>query len=272
MNNFKNKGFLQIEERFIAVALHKPAESAKSVQILISPFGEERKSVQRMFYLLGEKSAEHGVATLRFDFSGNGDSNCEHRNRTIKDWLAELKELVMLAKKSYDEVILVGVRFGAMLALRTSQLVPISRLILVEPILNGEDMLHDLIRRQSIKNMLSGDANNQSGDDIWQCWQDGKTVDLGGYEICAELALAIKKYQLKSEFANFADDCLITCLKLSGAKKLPNSWQYLAEKFSKQPNITFELLRERPFWGQMDYYEPEVIIDYITKAIGGSHE
>jgi pimeloyl-ACP methyl ester carboxylesterase len=96
--------------------------------------------------------SEAGVHSLRFDYRGSGDSYGDERDYSIDGWLedidlavAELQDIAGI-----EEVVLVGARLGASLAIRSAARAGGSRRVVAfDPIVHGQNFLRDAERTQS---------------------------------------------------------------------------------------------------------------------------
>ena len=116
--------------------------------LLCNPFGEEASRAHRIYRVLAAQLERAGYTTLRFDFSGTGDSSGEARDATIEQWLRDLATAAAELKSASGSprVAMVGLRFGATLAaLATSRgsLRP-RHLLLWDPVVNGATYLREL--------------------------------------------------------------------------------------------------------------------------------
>jgi pimeloyl-ACP methyl ester carboxylesterase len=116
--------------------------------LLCNPFGEEAARVHRAYRVLAGKLQDEGYATLRFDYSGTGDSSGEARDCTVAGWLddmeAAIEELQRLSGN--PRVVLVGLRFGATLAALCAQRehLRVAQLVLWDPVVRGDHYLQEL--------------------------------------------------------------------------------------------------------------------------------
>lgn len=116
--------------------------------LLCNPFGEEASRAHRIYRVLATQLERAGYATLRFDFSGTGDSAGEASDATVEQWLRDLATAAseLRAASGSPRVAMVGLRFGATLAaLATSRgaLRP-RHLLLWDPVVNGAEYLREL--------------------------------------------------------------------------------------------------------------------------------
>lgn len=136
--------------------LHEPnrPRSPRTGVVLCPPFGPELILAHRSFLVLARLLAQAGFWTLRFDWSGSGDSWGEADSVTMDAWREDLDRCVgaMRARAGDAAVVLLGMRLGGSLALegarRTSG---VTALVLWDPIVDGgayRDELAQFHRRQ----------------------------------------------------------------------------------------------------------------------------
>ncbi|MGJ7567247.1 serine aminopeptidase domain-containing protein [Variovorax sp. GB1R11] len=122
-----------------------PAEDnrAENTAVLFCPpFGQEGLRTHRFFKVLAERFARSGVAVLRFDFYGSGDSPGDESEGELDGWRRDLcaahEELRRRAPNA--SIVWIGARLGATLAVlaaRSGRCDPV-RLVLWEPVIDGK--------------------------------------------------------------------------------------------------------------------------------------
>lgn len=136
--------------RSLLGTLHfSPRLHAGSAAVLLcNPFGEEAARVHRAYRVLAGKLRDAGYATLRFDYSGTGDSSGEPADCTVEDWLDDLEAAIdeLRRQSGSPRVVLVGLRFGATLAALCAQRqhLRIAHLVLWDPVVRGDHYLQEL--------------------------------------------------------------------------------------------------------------------------------
>jgi len=98
--------------------LHTPTGAARDLCAVICPvpFGYENICSHRALRVLADHLARAGIASLRFDFPGTGDSDGSH---DLDAWIAAVGEAVATARRetSCTRIALIGVGFGGTIAL-----------------------------------------------------------------------------------------------------------------------------------------------------------
>lgn len=116
--------------------------------LLCNPFGEEAARVHRAYHVLAGKLQDEGYATLRFDYSGTGDSSGETSDCTVEGWLDDMEAAIgeLRRQSGNPRVVLVGLRFGATLAALCAQRehLRVTQLVLWDPVVRGNHYLREL--------------------------------------------------------------------------------------------------------------------------------
>ena len=120
-----------------AAALTTPSDTAV---VLVSPWGFEDMSVRKFYREIAEALATRGVASLRFDMPGTGDSAEAAGDIALDDWLAAIANAAREAGRlsGASKLVLLGHGLGATLALLAeSRIANLTGLALLAPVTSG---------------------------------------------------------------------------------------------------------------------------------------
>jgi pimeloyl-ACP methyl ester carboxylesterase len=166
--------------------LHEARGSPKGRRgvVLCGATGYEGLCAYRSWYELAEEIALWGCPTLRFDYPGAGDSldpevqNLDVLKDSIIAAIATLK-----AETGVSEVVLVGLRLGAALALVVAEeREHIVRLVLLAPVLSGKAYVREL----KMQSRLMARAATQKGSD------EAGGLEVGGFTLTESMLGALK--------------------------------------------------------------------------------
>lgn len=187
-------------DRQLYAALHRPGLSdAERGVLLVPPLLHEQPRSRRFITEVASAFAALGIAALRFDFYGTGDS-CGRSDELRLSTMHEDMHRASTALRSHT-----GVSKLAIIAWRAGGLVAwdwlrnggsASELILWEPILEGRAWLDDLVRADAIER-CSPDRYTGSRPIV----ADSSDGQLMGYAVAPELRDAMAQLAMTSESA-----------------------------------------------------------------------
>ena len=256
----EKSGFLPVNNRFIYGTAFLPEQPAQAALLIIDPLAEEKRAAYRMFVRLARILVSRQIASFKFDLSGMGDSSGCHGDATWEQWQEDTKTAAesLMEDSGTQNLVILGARAGALLAAQVAIELKAKRIILAEPIVSGEDFLRDLERRQAIKDMAAGIANQT--EDAQTRWSKGETVDFAGFTFNAKLAESIRNIKLGELVEQLkAANCVVKGIRVSASKKLPPAWAPFADDTV--------VVADKPFWGQLDYYESDFVNNAIIEAL-----
>jgi exosortase A-associated hydrolase 2 len=238
-------GYFAGDSSDLYASFHAAEGDAKAAILIAPPFGDERRACTRFLAQFARRLAAAGCDVLRVDLSATGESPGDLRDAMLPRWAGDIDAAYCELRKlsSAPVHIGLGVRLGANLLLRSSQA---DALVLWEPLLDGGKYVDEIVRRKLIKEMKgSGQAANDATS-IAAAWAAGDTVDCDGFAISAALACELRSLKMASDLPATR----MQLVHVSGARKLPAAWQAIADS----ANGEVLLIRDKPFWGRLDYY------------------
>ena len=264
-------GFAKLCGRSIYTTLYMPDAPAKKAVVMCEPFADEKRCAFRMIVRLAEKLAEAGVAVMRFDVSGTGDSAASHADAEWENWCEETVAAVKLIKEGTgaEECRLMGFRSGAILAAYAASKVQCAAISLVEPILTGATLLKDLEMRQGIQSMMNAKAmtNDGTAETVKDNLPEG-FKEFAGFVVNPRMLEQLSKADLIALCGELKDTA-IQLIRVSGGKNFPPNWKPLVDMATASNGGEATIIADKPFWGQVDYFESDAVSNPLIKFATG---
>lgn len=249
-----------------ATVVEPDTQTHRPGMVLVPPFGQEAKSTVRVYARLAQHLADAGHPSVRIDLCGTGDSTGDHAAITWHAWLDDIRAVLdSLAASDTPPWGLLGTRLGGMLAAEAASASNVSSLMLIEPVPDGAAYLDDLIRRRAIRSMMSGAEDADGERPPEDAWDAGQCVDFGGYPVNPQLAEALRDRRLSAILESLPTALPTALFRVAASQRLGGPWTNLFETVNARPAGTAEVLRDKSFWGQIEYYESEVVPDRIIQ-------
>jgi alpha/beta superfamily hydrolase len=178
-------GFRGPEGRRIFTCTYLPERPARASVLICPPiYGEFTKNYRREV-LLARRLAAEGFAVERFHYLGTGNSDGEDSEVTFEsmrdDALVCAEHLRNVAEA--DTLVLVGTRWGGLVAASAASGHPGTGLVLWEPLLDASRFFKDAFRARIIFERKSGIEHPKTGAELIASLHEGETVDVVGSTI-----------------------------------------------------------------------------------------
>jgi len=252
------------------IHLYPTNTTPKGGILYLHPFAEEMHKSRRMAALQARHFAAEGYAVLQVDLTGCGDSACDFGDATWEIWLADARHAhAWLSANTAGPIILWGLRTGASLAVElSSALSGIQRLILWQPVVNGEQYLNQFLRIKLASEMLSGNQA-QSGTKVLRAkLEAGESFEVGGYMLGAAMARDLACLKL----ADTPPPCPVVWLEVGaedGDLPTPASQRIVDTWRDAGVSVHTRTLTGEPFWVTQEITECPGLIEATTEAIRG---
>lgn len=158
--------------------------------ILCGASGFEQLSAHRPWRQLADQIAALGCATLRFDYPGEGNST-DVGATSLTTWINAIHHAVRFLREvvGVEEVVLVGLRLGATLAVLAALETSVDRLALLAPCSTGRGYLREMkLRERAINGLPDGTALTQ----------DLGHLSIGGFSIKPDFAEELAAIDIRS--------------------------------------------------------------------------
>ena len=165
-----------------------PARGRRGV-VLCAPYGGEALATHRAWRLFAERLAAAGLPVLRFDYPGTGDSaGGEEESGRLDAWVGGIRAAVahLRAVTAVEEVALVGLRLGGLLAAAAAREVGADALVLLAPFPSGRAFVQEL-RAVALLTERPPDAPPAVGPE---------GIDSAGFRLTPETAVVLRTLDL----------------------------------------------------------------------------
>jgi exosortase A-associated hydrolase 2 len=230
---------------------HDPAAAAvKTPWVFCHPFGEEKLWTHRVFVAYARRLAAAGHPVLRFDYMGNGDSDGSFSESSLETALADVRRAIAeVRERSRSEMVsLMGLRLGGTIAsLVAEDALGIERLALWSPIVDGARYMQELLRINLTTQMAVYKEIRQDRTELVAAMEQGKTVNIDGYEMSLALYAETCAVKLAAESKRFAGPCLVVQIDRQPGR-VAGELRHLASTYARG---TLTFAQEEPFWKEI---------------------
>ncbi len=96
----------------LSAVLHKPKNETKSIVLVSSSFKGD-KDYQPIIKKFCEKACEEGIAALRYDYYGSGESEGKYEESTVNTHIHDLLDVIEFVRNlDYEKISLAGLSLG----------------------------------------------------------------------------------------------------------------------------------------------------------------
>lgn len=241
--------FLEHEHQGLFYLLLEPADlEIRGSVLFLPPFAEELNVSRRLVACQARVLAAAGYRVMLLDPTGCGDGGGEFVSANWRIWLQDANTAAdVLAKMGSVPIFLWGLRLGALLACELSQLrSDISRLVLWQPVLNGEQQIDQFLRIETAASAMK-DPLRFDRKMLWKELRSGKSVEVAGYELSSEMALEIAKTRL----ADLTPTCSVAWVEIGymPGNNLSIASQSVINRWRVQGLQVYDrCIQGEPFW------------------------
>ena len=185
MKDFEQHTFFLTSHGCALAATCVVPATVRGAVLMITPFAEERKGTLPVFMQTARVLAKDGIASLRFDFAGCGDSEGDFGTTPPAHFDADCDAALAWLSSAFPAapIAVLGARTGALQAIRLAAKQPtVNALILWSPV-TGLDFVRQLLQRRMVNDMVAYGKAQESRASLDERLRKGETIDLDGYAI-----------------------------------------------------------------------------------------
>lgn len=238
--------------------------------VYLHPFCEEMNKARRMAALQARRLAAAGCAVLQVDLYGCGDSSGEFADADWEIWKRDVQlALGWLGSRMPGPLGLWGLRLGATLAADVARDPGhhIERLLLWQPVSNGEQHLTQFLRLQLAAEMLAEGSAQAGVRGLRDKLNQGVTLEIAGYELSPGLAAAIDALALADLVPSVKS---VHCLEVTAMAepKLSPALHRVADAWRlKGLDVRAAAVTGEPFWSTVEIAECETLLEATEASL-----
>lgn len=238
--------------------------------LYVPPFAEEMNRSRRMAALQARALASRGFDTLLIDLFGTGDSGGDFRDARLPSWLDDIEAAAdWLEARGSAVSCLWGLRLGALLACAAAASRPqrFKRLVLWQPVTDGKAMLTQFLRIRVAASMAEGGAAEKT-EELRAQLAAGAFVEVGGYELSAELALALDG--MRMDRLGLAAEASVSWLEVgteAGDRILPAGERVIEGWRKTGISVFAATVAGDPFWTLQETTLAPELLDATTNVL-----
>jgi pimeloyl-ACP methyl ester carboxylesterase len=228
--------------------------------LLVTGFGEEKKSSYRVLVDRCRELAGQGVASLRFDLRGTGDSDYPFNTATVADWASDIVRAheFLATELPIATPVLCGVRLGGLLIAAADVLG--ASVVLVAPPASGGAYLREEFMRSQLRAAITGRSGVNPAT-IAKALDENGEADLDGLRLSKQLADGIAALSWQPLAAAEGGTRYIVSI---GPGATP---QRETQAVAATLGAMVSHLSSPPFWSQTDHLPVTGLADAMLTAI-----
>jgi uncharacterized protein len=244
--------FANRDGRRLFSVLHRPQDDgARGLAVVVcAPLFEEKLWSHRVLVHFARHLAAQGVAVLRFDYFGDGESEGRFEDASVESRLRDVADAVQYCRSQTEAaaVALVGLGYGGTLAVSAGAApeAGIAGVVAWSPVIDGDRYVNDLLRANLSAQMVVHRKVIHDREALIAQILDNQPVSIEGYEIGRDLFTQMRKLDLLASLRATRRPMLIQ--QVAPAPRVES--QYAALPGLGNPAVSFETVTELKFWAQ----------------------
>ena len=259
--------FLESSRGQLFCLSHKPNTKTHGGILYLHPFAEEMHKSRRMAALQARALARAGYAVLQIDLTGCGDSAGDFGDATWEAWRDDVRLAhTWLAAQVPGPITLWGLRLGACLAVEmAAELARVTRLLLWQPVNNGEQFLNQFLRIKLASEMLSEGRAKTGTKDLLAMLAAGTSIEVGGFLLSPAIAQQLPQIKLAEQVPH----CAVEWIEVgtaAGDHVTPASQRVVDTWRAAGVEVRARTVPGDPFWVTQEISECPELIE-ATRAV-----
>jgi pimeloyl-ACP methyl ester carboxylesterase len=261
--------------------LHRPVRTgvADLGFVVCHSYGEEFQNLRRLERSVARAIAARGFPVLRFDRRGYGDSTGSLAGITLEGEVDDTRAAAarLTEETAVVRVGLIGARFGALVAGLLAREGGVDKLLLMNPALQGQRYVNDLIKQMRIAQLTPGAPapTKRFREHLQELSTEGM-LNVIGYPLYEHLYHAVSAVDLTEDIGSFSGDALVIHASKGSAVPRPyDDYRVRVEaaggactivRVAEPPGVTFG---QAPYMATTDPVSREYLYGPMAEQMSG---
>ncbi|MGQ0721253.1 MAG: serine aminopeptidase domain-containing protein [Candidatus Eiseniibacteriota bacterium] len=197
---------------YLYTRVYLPAAETRSTGVVIAPpVGHERLRCYRELVGLGRGLAEAGYPAIHLDYRGEGESSGDFADSDLGSRVADVGAAAreLRGRARLEELVLVGVRLGALVALLAARSLAVTRVVLCEPVCDPRSHATDLLRANIILQRQYRGGIADTSPALRTALASGRTISVYGFHLGRKLLGELETLDTTAVVEGFAGEALV---------------------------------------------------------------
>lgn len=245
--------------------------------VICQPIAEERSRSKRLLVNLSRYLCSKGYHTILFDYFGEGDSEGEFKDATIKSRVSDVRVVIDFLKKekNLSDFGLIGLRLGASLAcIAVENFITPKFLLMIQPIIIGEEYIQDWLKINLSSQLVRYGSVKFNRHQLVEKIRNGEIVENEGYIVSNFFYNEVAELNLITSDKKKYDQAYVVEVKAlsnSGDKRIK---EFISSCTNNIDRIHYHHIRGTNFWSSLRVYNPnweELFIDISNLLTRNTH-
>ncbi len=182
-----------------------PRDPTAPAVVIVPPMGRERLRCYRELANMARDLAAAGHPVARFDYRGEGESSGSFETSTVADRVQDVAAVARaLADASgVDEICLVGLRLGALVAVMAAPDIGARQLVLVDPVCKPAGLARTLLRANVVLQTHYQGKISRDAATLREAMASGEAVSIYGFMLGEPLLKELEALDPAPHLARF---------------------------------------------------------------------
>lgn len=235
--------------------------------LVVPPVGHDRLRCLHECVSLSRFLAGSGFPVMRFDYRGEGESSGEFCDFDIESRLEDISTSIREHRNRFSvkDIVLIGFRLGAVLALLAANQNSIQNLILCEPVYDVNDYVKSCMRSNVLAQRDYFGKVSQSEEMLWSVLEKGDSISIQGFQASMSFFSQLGDIDIGKQAALFSGKSSIVNFYRGKTPTVPQKTVALLDSLGGDTRCSVDMVHVRFSWGTKKFWTP--VLPELNKCV-----